>query len=137
MSVEDKVTSIAIAVVRQADRYLIGQRSAAGPLPNYWEFPGGKVHADELPSDAAARECREETGLTVRVGELLADLQHTYAHGKLRLYFFSCKPESTACLPAEPFRWVPVAELDQYEFPPANQAIIAQLTRARPGSNGV
>jgi ADP-ribose pyrophosphatase len=28
-----------------------------------WEIPGGKVDANETPEEAAARECREETGV--------------------------------------------------------------------------
>jgi mutator protein MutT len=128
MSADDKTTSIAIAVVRHGDSYLIGRRSADGPLPNYWEFPGGKVHASELPSEAAARECREETGLAVCVDSLLADVLHTYPHGQLRLYFFACELEGDDVVPADPFRWVPVEELAKYEFPEANRAIVAQLT---------
>lgn len=128
MAGDGKPASIAIAVVRHGDRYLIGQRSADGPLPNYWEFPGGKVHADELPEAAAARECREETGLVVRVVDLFAEVLHTYSHGQLRLYFFSCELAGANDLPAAPFRWVPRAELADYEFPEANQAILAQLT---------
>lgn len=127
MTSEAQSKEIAIAVVRHDDRFLIGQRSAAGPLPNLWEFPGGKVDPQEQPAAAAERECREETGLEVRAVSQLADIEHTYAHGRLRLYFFSCELASRDATPVEPFRWVPRAELANYEFPPANQAILAHL----------
>ncbi|WP_229789276.1 NUDIX domain-containing protein [Pilimelia terevasa] len=39
---------------------------------DYWEIPGGAVNADESPRDAAAREIKEELGLVVRPGRLLA-----------------------------------------------------------------
>jgi 8-oxo-dGTP diphosphatase len=32
-----------------------------------WEFPGGRVDRGERPGEALLRECREETGLEVRV----------------------------------------------------------------------
>ena len=34
-----------------------------------WMPPGGHVDADELPEDAAVRECKEETGLDIDVVE--------------------------------------------------------------------
>ncbi|MGI5245137.1 NUDIX domain-containing protein [Dactylosporangium sp. CA-139066] len=43
--------------------------------PNYresWLMPGGYVEADEFPHDAARREVREELGLTLDIGALLA-----------------------------------------------------------------
>lgn len=37
----------------------------------YWEIPGGMLEAGETPSQACAREIKEELGLTVRLGRLL------------------------------------------------------------------
>ncbi|WP_344172078.1 NUDIX hydrolase [Pilimelia columellifera] len=39
---------------------------------DYWEIPGGAVDADEAPLDTAAREIKEELGLLVQPGRLLA-----------------------------------------------------------------
>jgi mutator protein MutT len=61
-------TSIAVAVVQQKDKVLIGKRALEERFGGLWEFPGGKVASGETPQEAAARECREETGLRVRIG---------------------------------------------------------------------
>lgn len=106
---------------------LIGQRSPEVPLGGCWEFPGGKVHAGETPEEAAVRECREETGLEVRLGTKYLSVSHRYAHGLVELHFFAAVPVEPSQVPAEPFRWVPWAELRSYRFPPANEAILARL----------
>lgn len=60
----------AYAVITDADsrvllaRWIEGRRAA-------WTMPGGGLEAGESPEDAVRREVREETGYTVKVGELL------------------------------------------------------------------
>lgn len=120
-------TIIAIAVVQDGQRFLIGQRPAGVPLSGYWEFPGGKVGPDETPSAAVLRECQEETGLEVCVGQLLAEVEHEYSHGRLRLYFFLCAPLDASRPPNARFRWVERSDLERYDFPEANQSVIARL----------
>lgn len=40
------------------------RRAGTGFLDGFYGLPGGHVEAGELPSEAARRECREETGVT-------------------------------------------------------------------------
>ena len=115
--------AVAVAVVRHAGRVLIGQRPADAPLAGMWEFPGGKVRQGESPREAALRECLEETGLAVHIVGIDAQLDHAYKHGRLRLHFLAAEPVDPDALPAAPFRWVPVTELDRYRFPAANAAV--------------
>jgi len=42
-------------------------RRAVDPKKGYWALPAGFMEADEGPIAATMRECREETGLTIRV----------------------------------------------------------------------
>lgn len=122
---------IAIAVVERDGRFLIGQRSADGPLPGLWEFPGGKVEPGETPEQAAVRECREETGLDVAVVALYDRVVYRYAHGDVELHFFACRPLVADQTPADRFRWAPAEELSRYEFPPANARLVERLAESR------
>ena len=57
----------ALLVQDQDNRVLLGKRNK-DPQRGYWVIPGGKIRAFEGIAEAAARELREETGLTVSVG---------------------------------------------------------------------
>jgi 8-oxo-dGTP diphosphatase len=120
-------TPIAIAVVRHADRVLVGRRPPGAALAGMWEFPGGKVQPGETPSEAATRECLEETGIAARAIAELAHVEHDYPHGRLELTFFACRPVDATDKPWTPFRWIPIANLPQYEFPSANADVLRLL----------
>ncbi len=130
MAVMENPTSIAVAVVEYAGTFLVGVRPGGAVLAGYWEFPGGKVRAGETPEQAAARECREETGLDVELGEAYPEVLHQYEHGCVRLCFFAARPTNPATEPCPPFRWVPREELASLRFPEANAALLASLAKS-------
>jgi len=122
---------VAVAVVEHDGKFLIGRREAPAALAGLWEFPGGKVELHETPAAAAVRECLEETGLSVRVVDSYPSVNHEYAHAAVRLHFFAC----AVVEPREPpprFRWIAPNELGDYEFPPANAALIERLRGQSP-----
>jgi 8-oxo-dGTP diphosphatase len=120
----------AVAVVGQGGCVLIGRRPPGAALAGMWEFPGGKIQPGESAAEAAIRECREESGLDVRVTSAFPAVTQRYEHALVRLHFFACQPLDAAQPPREPFRWVPVAELGQYSFPPANAGVLEVLGRS-------
>ena len=58
------------AIIIEDARVLLVKR-AQPPLQAQWSIPGGVLEVGELVREAAIREAREETGLTVEPGELL------------------------------------------------------------------
>ncbi len=60
-----KVVQVAVAIVQQVDgRFLMASRPAGKGWAGWWEFPGGKIEADETPEQGLSRELQEELGIT-------------------------------------------------------------------------
>ncbi len=58
------------AIIVEGERVVLVKR-AHPPLQAQWSIPGGVLEVGELLREAAVREAREETGLTVEAVELL------------------------------------------------------------------
>ena len=72
---ETKRQVVAAAIVDDLDRparLLAARRTEPPALAGGWELPGGKVEPGESPEAALHREIREELGVAVRTGRLLA-----------------------------------------------------------------
>ena len=99
---------VAAAVIHRGDKVLIARRPSKGLLGGLWEFPGGKVEADETLQQALAREIREELGATVTVGAELGKYKHAYTHFRVTLHAFHSEltNEEPVALEASELRWV-------------------------------
>ncbi len=94
-----------------------------------WEFAGGKIEAGETVADCIVREIHEELGIEIAVGEHLISIDHTYLTFQITLIVHNCQHISGIPQPIEcdEIRWVNVSDLDKYQFPEANSAIIKAI----------
>ncbi|MBN2412771.1 A/G-specific adenine glycosylase [candidate division KSB1 bacterium] len=122
---------IAAGIIYKGDKILIARRPENGLLGGLWEFPGGKLEDGETPEQAVKREILEELGISVKVNDLFAIINHQYTHFTITLYVYNCEyisgmPETLGCAD---WRWVTLKEMDKYAFPRANRKILDQLLK--------
>lgn len=123
------MTEVVAALIWQGERFLACQRPPHKARGLLWEFVGGKVEPGETKEQALIRECREELGVLVQVGEIFMELVHEYPDLTVHLTLFHAGiAEGTPkLLEHQALRWLTVEEMDQYPFCPADQAILARL----------
>ena len=61
---------VAVALRDHQDRWLLHRRPEGKQHAGLWEFPGGKVEFDEIPTLALVREAREELGIDLSPDDL-------------------------------------------------------------------
>jgi 8-oxo-dGTP diphosphatase len=123
---------IGVAVIwDRAGQILIDRRKVGGTMGGLWEFPGGKIEPGETVEECIVREIWEELAIEITVGEHLISIDHTYPTFHLSAIVHHCQHISGVPQPieSEEIRWVKVGDLDSYQFPAANAAIINLLAR--------
>lgn len=126
----NKVIHVAVATIVNADNeVLLALRQSHQHLANLWEFPGGKVEADETVYDALKREIQEELAITVVAAKPLLTVSHDYEDRTVLLDVwhvdqFEGTPHGQE---GQKLQWCAIADLSDIEFPSANISIISAL----------
>jgi 8-oxo-dGTP diphosphatase len=125
----ERMVRVVAAVIAVGGKYLITQRRQTAVFANLWEFPGGRVEANERDADALARELQERVGAAIEVGQMISYVRHRYDHYTVDLHLYECRlltPELTTRA-VQAFRWISSEEFDDYEFAPADEASMSKL----------
>lgn len=119
------------ALVDRDGRILMSTRPPGRSYEGMWEFPGGKVEADETPEAALVREWREELGIETEASCLGPFTFGTYAeeNRSLLMTLFLCRKWKGIPAPKEGqvLKWVKPGELLELDMPPIDRPIAAQL----------
>ena len=123
------MTEVVAALIWKGNRILACQRPANKARGLLWEFGGGKVEPGETKEQALIRECQEELAITVAVQDVFMEVDHVYPDLTVHLTLFNATiaegvPQK---LEHNDLRWITRAEIDQYEFCPADEEILRRL----------
>ena len=119
---------VSLALINDADEILLSKRPQNRHLAGFWEFPGGKVEAGEVPENALIREIKEELDISIN-DKCIAPLSFSefdYKEFQLLLLLYICRrwegePKS---IENNEITWVKPNMLREYRMPPADNALI-------------
>ena len=127
------VVAVAVGCLIRNGQVLIGQRLARQSFAGEWEFPGGKLEANETPVEALVREFKEETGLITEGWQALISYPWTHHLPKgslqVQLHVYVTEQASGELTAPEghAFEWCPLADLAQRRMLVANKGIVRAL----------
>jgi 8-oxo-dGTP diphosphatase len=111
-------------------RVLGCERAEPPEVAGRWEFPGGKVEPGESDHDALVRECEEELGVRVSIGDRIGgDVPLAHGRAVLRVWVAGLVRGEPQALEHRSLRWFSSHELGSVPWLPADAPIVAELAR--------
>ncbi len=124
-----------VALIDWQGKVLISLRPEDKILPNYWEFPGGKVKINESPHHAIIREIKEELTLDINKKSLkpLSFNTHTYEEFHAVIFFYICRSWNGTPLSKnkQKILWVEIDKLKNYNFLPGSIKFVLELNKLK------
>jgi 8-oxo-dGTP diphosphatase len=129
---ESAIHVLAGALFDAQGRVLIAQRPPGKHMAGGWEFPGGKLAANETPFDGLVRELREELAIEVLAGEPVIAYTHTYSDRSVLLDLWRVTRYEGVPISAEgqPLKWVALDHLESAGLLEADRPMIEPLKKA-------
>ncbi|HEU5157953.1 MAG TPA: (deoxy)nucleoside triphosphate pyrophosphohydrolase [Streptosporangiaceae bacterium] len=117
------------AAIIAGGRLLAAQRADPPELAGGWEFPGGKVDPGEADEDALVRECREELGVEIKLGERVGGDWPLTATTVLRVWTAELVEGTGTPRPLEhlALRWLAADELYDVAWLAADLPVVAAV----------
>ena len=102
-----------------------------GEFKGQWEFPGGKIEADETPQQALVREIQEELDTKITVGDLIGTIEYDYPtfHLSMKCYACTFAGGSPHLLEHEAAKWLASTQLNSVDWLPADVTLIPKIAK--------
>ena len=125
-----KQIEVVAAIIRKGDKIFATQRGY-GEWKDWWEFPGGKIEAGEMPEEALKREIREELSTEISVDVFLCTVEYDYPafHLTMHCYLCSLLTEALHLNEHEAAKWLSKDNLDSVKWLPADLVVIKALNK--------
>lgn len=123
-----KQIEVVAAIIRKDDKIFATQRGY-GEWKDWWEFPGGKMEAGEIPEEALRREIWEELETRIVVENLVETVEWDYPQFHLSMHCYLCHVESghLELKEHEAAKWLNKDELENVSWLPADLKVIEKV----------
>ena len=113
-----KSEDVVAAIIKKGNLYLVTQRNKDKYMGLKWEFPGGKVEANETLQEALTREIYEELNININVYEKIAEERYKDSEINIVLHYFLCsiKDGDISLNEHEAMEWADKTDFDKYDF---------------------
>lgn len=120
------MTDVVAALIWRGEKFMICQRPVHKARGLLWEFVGGKVEPGETKEEALIRECCEELGVVLSVGDVFMEVVHEYPDLTVRLTLFHAfiKEGEPQKLEHNDIQWITPRQIQNYDFCPADVEIL-------------
>jgi 8-oxo-dGTP diphosphatase len=122
---------VTAAIIEKDNRLLIAQREGGSHMEYKWEFPGGKLEPGETPEECIVREIKEELDMKIEVLDIYKVVQFKYMEKDILLLAYKCRllEGEGKTIECNDFRWVKRDELNNFDFVPADVAIVEKILK--------
>jgi len=129
ITIKKTVHVVGAIIENEKKEILCALRGPEMTLPNFWEFPGGKIEAGESKEEALIREIHEELGCKIKVVKHVDDTTYEYEKVIVRLETFMSTVISGTPQASEhaEIKWVPRKELTALNWAPADIPAIEKI----------
>lgn len=125
---------VVCAVIENDDnKIFVCKRGNGKELEGKWEFPGGKVEANETHENTIIREVKEELDSYIKPIKYIGKIDHTYNElnnpFSITLYVYICKLISGKLTLLEHLdaKWIKKEELKHIDFADADKKVVNLL----------
>ena len=126
-----KQIEVVAAIVHDADGRIFATQRGYGEWEGWWEFPGGKMEANESPEEALQREIWEELETRIVIERLVTTVEYDYPAFHLTMHCYWCHVESGSLTlkEHEAARWLATGELESVKWLPADLQILEKIRK--------
>ena len=124
-----KQIEVVAAIIHDGKGCIFATQRGYGDYKDWWEFPGGKMEAGEIPEEALRREIWEELETRIVVENLVETVEWDYPQFHLSMHCYLCHVESghLELKEHEAAKWLNKDELESVNWLPADLKVIEKV----------